>query len=264
MTRLFKTNLCLVIILGLIVFSVVRTYADGVPEEYLDLYNALEAKLTEAEGLVGNQGSAFQPTFAVELTAANGNRGSALLPERVRQGIKVYMDTFQKLGVTGVTVTACFPMFLKEFPHAAEYLDFYKFVVNEARIRGLKVLFKISEAFRDRERVYGHLPVGEFYHGLTPERFMQQKREMIEIVLRELEPDYLTVANEPDTSAMNTGLDFSPDHYIQYVQAFTKNLSRGRTKIGAGAGSWSPREYWQRLASETEVDYLDMHIYPIN
>lgn len=234
----------------------------AVPKLYHDLYRGLDAKLTLAAQSFGKPDTAFQPTFGVELTAANGNRGLQLLEPYVRLGVRVNLDAFQALGVSGVTVTACFPMFLKDFPNSADYLAFYKFVIAEARQRKLKVLFKIGEAFHDP--VHGHLPVGEFYKNLTPERFMRQKREMIEIALRELQPDYLTVANEPDTSEMNTSLDFSPDRFIQYVQAFTKGLPRGKTKIGAGAGTWSPLVYWTRLAKETDVDYLDMHIYPVN
>ncbi len=234
----------------------------AVPKGYQDLYQSLDAQLTLAAKNFGKADTANQPAFGLELTAANGNRGPQLLEPRVRQGVVVNLDAFRALGLTGVTVAVCFPMFLKDFPNSADYLAFYKFVLAEARRRHLKVLFKIGEAFHDP--VHGHLPVGEFYKNLTPERFMRQKREMIEIALRELQPDFLTVANEPDTSAMNTGLDFSPDHFIQYVQAFTKGLSRGKTKIGAGAGTWSPLTYWTRLATETDVDYLDMHIYPVN
>lgn len=234
----------------------------AIPNSYLDLYQILDAKLNLASQSFGKPDAAFQPTFAVELTAANGNRGPLLLEPRVRQGVRVNLDAFESMGVGGVTVATCFPMFLKNFPNSEKYLAFYKFVIAEARQRHLKVLLKIGEAFHDP--VYGHLPVDEFYKNLTPERFMKQKREMIEIALRELQPDYLTVANEPDTSAMNTSLDFSPDRFIQYVQSFTKGLTRGKTKIGAGAGTWSPLTYWTRLAEETDVDYLDMHIYPIN
>jgi hypothetical protein len=233
-----------------------------VPKIYHDLYQSLDAQLTRAAQNFGKQDTAFQPTFGVELTAANGNRGLQLLESHVRQGVRLNLDAFQTMGVSGVTVSACFPMFLKYFPSSADYLAFYKFVIAEARQRHLKVFFKIGEAFHDP--VHGHLPVGEFYKGLTPERFMRQKREMIEIALRELQPDYLTVASEPDTSEMNTSLDFSPDHFIEYVQAFTKGLKRGKTKIGAGAGTWSPLVYWTRLAKETDIDYLDMHIYPVN
>jgi len=253
------------LLLAMMLFAcVVPSWAQeaAVPRLYQDLYQSLDVKLTLAAKVFGKPDTAYQSTFGVELTAANGNRGPQLLEPRVRQGVIVNLDAFKALGVSGVTVAVCFPMFLKDFPNSADYLAFYKFVMAEARQRNFKVLIKIGEAFHDP--VHGHLPVGEFYKGLTPERFMRQKREMIEIALRELQPDYLTVANEPDTSAMNTSLDFSPGNFIQYVQAFTKGLPRGKTKIGAGAGTWSPLTYWTRLTKETDVDYLDMHIYPVN
>jgi hypothetical protein len=236
--------------------------AEQIPNQYCDLYRTLDAKLAEAERVVGRPDPKSQPVFAAELTAANGNRGPTLLEERTRVGVSKNLDAFKALGVSGIVVASVYPMFVKDFPHAAEYLDFYKFVMTEARRRNLKVLFKIGEAFRDP--VHGQLPVDNWYRGLTLDRFRREKRTMIETALRELQPDYLTVANEPDTSAMNTKLDFSTENYIRSVQAFTRGLARGQTKIGAGAGTWSQTVYFERLARETDVDYLDLHIYPIN
>jgi hypothetical protein len=250
------------VILASLVLLTATVGAQQIPEPYRDIYRSLDAKLAEAERVVGRPDSKFQPTFGLELTAANGNRGPTLLEERTRTGVSKMLDAFQAIGAQGVVVATVYPMFVKDFPHAAEYLDFYRFVVKEAHNRNLKVLFKIGEAFRDP--VHGQLPVDTWYRGLTLDRFRKEKRTMIETALRELQPEYLTVANEPDTSAMNTKLDFSPDNYIRNVQAFTKGLPRGKTKIGAGSGTWSPTTYFERLARETDVDYLDLHIYPIN
>ena len=258
-----KTLLPIVLVLTLVSGGELTAQQPAVPDKYRDLYETLASKLADTSRAFDRLStSASAPTFGVELTAANGNRGPVLLEPRARGSVRVNLDAFKEIGVSGVTIASMYPMFCKGFAHAEEYLDFYKFCVTEARQRGFKVHFKVGEAFHDP--VHGHLPVAEFYKELTAERFMREKRQMIEITLRELQPDYLTVANEPDTSAMNTGLDFSPDNFIRYVRAFTKDLPRGTTKVGAGAGTWSPLTYWQNLAPEPSVDYLDMHIYPIN
>ena len=90
-----------------------------VPKQYHDLYQSLDAKLNVAAQNFGKPDKAFQPAFGVELTAANGNRGLQLLEPHVRLGVSVNLDAFQALGVSGVTVSACFPMFLKDFPNSA-------------------------------------------------------------------------------------------------------------------------------------------------
>jgi glycosyltransferase involved in cell wall biosynthesis len=92
---------------------------------------------------------------------------------------------------------------------------------------------------------------------------MREKRAMMETVIRELRPDYLTMENEPDTQARNTGLDFSLDNYIRLINAELSGLDRRGVAIGAGAGTWSKTEVFEALA-KTDIDYIDVHIYPIN
>ena len=235
-----------------------------VPSSYQSLYDELGAKLAVFEKqILAPEAKSPRPTvFSIELTAANANRGETLLMPRARKGVSVNLDAFQALGVTGVTIATSFPILAKDFPRSAEYLEFYKSVVDEVRHRGLKLHLKTGAAFVDP--VFGHSPAAAYFKKLTPETYVTAKRAMVATILRELKPDYLTVDNEPDTTQKNTGLDYSPDNYIRYVNAVTKGLERGKTKIAAGAGTWSPLVYFERLAKETDVDCIDLHIYLIS
>jgi hypothetical protein len=238
--------------------------AASVPSSYQRLYDELGAKLAVFEKQIPSPEAKNPGTtvFSIELTAANANRGETLLTPRARQGVSVNLDAFQALGVTGVTIATSFPVLAADFPHSAEYLAFYKSVADEVRRRGLKLQLKTGAAFVDP--VFGHSPAAAYFKKLTPESYITAKRAMIETILRELKPDYLSVDNEPDTTQKNTGLDYSPANYIRYVNAMTKGLERGKTKIAAGAGTWSPLVYFERLARETDVDCIDLHIYPIS
>ena len=118
----------------------------------------------------------------------------------------------------------------------------------------------MQTAFTDS--VFGKL--GADYTGLTLETYIRDKTVMAETIINELAPDYLTLENEPDTQARNTGLDFSVDNVILIMQSILDSLDRGETKIGAGAGTWDNPEYFTRLAEETDIDYLDIHVYPIS
>ena len=234
-----------------------------VPAKFQDLYAELDHSLAAAEQRVpAPLPDPASPVFAVELTAANGNRGPILLEPRTRAGVKANLDAFQAIGATGVTVAASYPILAPEFPRSAEFLDFYRFVVAEARIRHLKILIKAQDAFTDAQ--FGQLGARDYYKRIGPDGYARDKRGMIERVLRELQPDYLTIENEPDTATKNTGFDLSPDCYIGNIRAMLQGLDRGQTRIGAGAGSWSPSVYFQRLAAETDVEYLDVHVYPVN
>jgi hypothetical protein len=237
---------------------------DGVPEHYRDLFAELQERLSAFEQQTAPpKTTALRPTvFAIELTAANANRGEALLAPRTRQGVGLNLDAFQALGAVGVTVATSFPILARDFPRSPEYLAFYKSVVEEVRRRGLRLHLKTGAAFVDP--VFGHSPAGQFFQRLTPESYLRQKRQMVETILRELKPDYLTIDNEPDTTQKNTGLDYSPDRYLEYLRAVTKGLERGRTKIAAGAGTWSPLVYFERLAAEPGIDCIDLHVYPVN
>ena len=106
-------------------------------------------------------------------------------------------------------------------------------------------------------------PLGVDYVGLTLQEYIGEKRAMVQVVLRELAPDYLTIENEPTTQRANTGLAFSVADQTAIVNGILSGLDRGDTKIGAGAGSWDDPAYFESLAANTRLDYLDIHFYPI-
>jgi hypothetical protein len=105
--------------------------------------------------------------------------------------------------------------------------------------------------------------LGVDYSGLTLEQYKSDLRQHVETALSAMHPDWLSVFNEPMTQKMNTGLDFTPAAVKELVNAVITGLNRGSTLIGAGAGTWDEFSFAQALAT-TSLDFLDMHIYPIN
>jgi hypothetical protein len=69
--------------------------------------------------------------------------------------------------------------------------------------------------------------------------------------------------SEPDTQTRNTGLAFSPAEFAATVKHVGRGLDRAGTRVGAGAGTWAAQDYFKALAALPELDYLDLHIYPI-
>ncbi len=199
--------------------------------------------------------------YATELLVANSNRGEALLRPQAWQGITATLDAYQHLGVRAVKVAIKYPILVSGFPRSSEYLAYYRRLGDELRRRNLKFLAQMTTTFR--EPAFGSLPVEDHYTGLTWTRFTQEKRQMAETIIREIRPDFLTIENEPHTQQANTGMTFSVQSMTDLVQAVLAGLDRRRTLVGAGAGTWDDLAYMQNLA-RTPVDYLDMHIYPIN
>lgn len=237
------------------------TEAIEVPEEYASLYQELETKLGELDAYLDEHSrpESGSTIYSVELVGANSNRGEALFGEGTIYSIQATLDSLKGLGVGGVTLSVQYPVLNPDFPRSSEYLDFYRKVAAEVRSRGLALIVETTTVFPQPEVS----PLGVDYSGLTLEEYMREKRAMAETVLRELRPDYLTVENEPTTQRANTGLDFSVADQTKIVGHILAGLDRGGARIGAGAGSWDDLAYFESLAANTDLDYLDVHFYPI-
>ncbi len=231
-----------------------------VPRAYARLYNLLDRQLAVVERHYGRPApSASATVYTPELLSANSNQGELLLRPQAFQGSLLLLRRFKEMGFKAVWVSLDYPMFLPEFPRAAEYLNFYKRVVAAARAEGLAVCLDLGTFF----------PPGVFsqvdwdYSGETVESFSRKAREQVELILRELHPDYLGIFNEPDTQSKNTGLDFDVGNLRAFARTVLDGLDRGRTRVGLGAGTWSPLEVFEMIARETDVDFIDLHLYPI-
>jgi len=236
--------------------------APAVPAEYADLYATLDGRLKAIDGYISSRWNRqkHEVVFSAELLTANSNQGEALLREQAWQSVLLNLDRYQLLGVGAVKVAVTYPILIPAFPRSAEYLDFYKRLSQELKRRNLKFLAQMTATFR--ELVFSSVPVAPYYAGLTHERYRREKRQQAEIIIRELRPDYLTVENEPQTQAQNTGLTVNVQTFTDLVEYILNGLDRQGVLVGAGTGTWDDLAYTQALA-RTSVDYIDMHIYPV-
>jgi hypothetical protein len=232
-----------------------------VPEQYRETYDELDAKLGEIEAYVA--GKAYpdesDTIFSAELIVANANRGEALIYPGSFFSIGITLDALKTLGITAVNLSIGYPILDPSFPRSDEYLEFYKNTVAEIRARGLKLIVDSTTLFPSM----GFSDEDLGYSGLTLDGYKQGKRLMVEAIIRELQPDYFTIENEPMTMRDNTGLDFSVADQTEIVNYILSGLDRSGARIGAGAGTWDDIAYFESLARSTDLDYLDMHIYPI-
>jgi hypothetical protein len=96
------------------------------------------------------------------------------------------------------------------------------------------------------------------------ERFNAQLRQMAERIIEDLRPEYLTILTEPDTQTKNTGLNFSVSNYADTIRHVAEGRQHPDVRLGAGAGTWSQMNYFDALAGIPQLDYIDLHIYPIH
>lgn len=232
-----------------------------IPQEYQALYSELDLKLRDIDSYISTRwdGSKYPVAFSTELLVANSNRGEVLLDPKTIQAVSFTLDRFLQLGIKGVSVSCDYPILVPTFPRSSEYLEFYKKVAQEVKKRNMILQIGAQTVFRDT--VFSNLPVD--YSGLTIDKYKQEKRVMIERIIQDIHPDYLTVENEPQTMQMNTGLNFSVQNVINIVQYILDGLDRKGALVGAGAGTWDNLLYIQSLATNTSIDFIDVHIYPI-
>jgi hypothetical protein len=233
----------------------------GVPKAYQGLYQELARQLNHLDKQVTQNwdGQEKDVQFGVELLVANSNRGEILLTERVFKGTVITLDRLQDLGVKSIAVSIQFPLLTRSFPRAEEYMAFYRRVAQEIRRRDFVFVVEIGAFFKEAE--FTKLEID--YDQMTMDSFTVRLREMTEVVIRQIEPDYLTILTEPDTMTTNTGLDFSVTNFSNAVRGAIQGLEPGKVKLGTGAGSWSPMAYFRAMADIPGLHYLDIHIYPV-
>lgn len=244
----------------------------AVPQEFTDLYSQLEEDLDDFISKV--DGSTPHPTrFGAGLLPANSNMGYALLRPGTMDTVRQYLDALQSMDVQHVQLDIQFPILTQEFHttqerDASAFVAFYKNVAQEIHSRNMTLSVESQAIFTADE--YSQLPVEDYYASLSFEEYKQGRLETLRIILEELEPEYLTVANEPNTEAMLTGQPElrNVEEYIKMVRFFVEGVQdvKGDTLIGAGLGTWERdwRKLSQAYAATPTIDFINIHIYPIN
>ena len=240
--------------------------------EFKSLYNELSSQMTKFDNsLPAATNKNHDPIFAAELLTANANRGKDLLAPSGIIGVNYELDRLEELGVEGVVVAVNFPLFYPPFhedpSEQSAYLDFYKLVAENVDSRGMKLI--IENNFIFTQEGISTIDIEEFYNNLSTEEYIAGRLQTVFTIANELRPDYLTVVIEPDTEALQTGKPVdnvvTQTGYVEYVLYILKENDITDVKIGAGVGTWHP-QYKEFITSfaNTDVDYIDTHIYPIN
>lgn len=260
-----------IVLAGLVLFSGCTKQGDApksvpaaqIPAEYQQLYSNLNASLNSYDAYLSSHstGEKYPVIFGAELLPANANRVSDLLEPKAMQGVTVYLDRLQELGVQGATVSINYPVYTAGFPRYQEYVQFYKQVGSEVRKRGMKLSVETGVIFSNTEFSTSKIS----FAGLTFEKYKVEKKAMIAAIINDLQPDYLNLGAEPDTEYGLTGMKElnSPEKYTELINYILSDLNRGSTKIGAGIGTWGNVEYVKKFAANTTLDFIDIHVYPV-
>ncbi len=231
----------------------------AVPSEYQAIYDDLNAALDQFAASLPQSGGT-PPTFAAELSYANGNVGEALLRPEMLPLVRAQLDALHAMGVKGVVVAIKFPMLEADFPHSAEYLHFFEQVAAEIRQRGMKILVEAGPLFSGT--IYSSLSVD--WSKYTQASFLAAQENELQTIAARIRPDYLQIANEPSTLAMLTGFQLTPAEYADFVRTSVEKIGHpGGMLLAAGSGTWEDPAYMNDLTGIPGLDCIDIHIYPI-
>jgi len=259
--------------------NVAFSQTPAVPANFRDLYSSIEQNLDTFARTVGSpsNGQKAPVAWSAELLTANCNRGRVLLNPATLNGIRLELDSLQSLGVKAVTICIGFPILYQPFyefnrdpEDYARFIKFYRELSADIHARGLKLIVESSILFLGSYSRTSDFKLAEYYPTLDTRQFIDGRAQNIVAIAKEVRPDFLNLGSEPDTQARlskNAVFD-SPNGYAETIGYFLKQLHQAGVSgipIGAGVGSWQRQgQDFVRALLATGIDYLDLHVYPVN
>jgi fibronectin type 3 domain-containing protein len=220
--------------------------------------------------------------YAATLSEADSNTGPQISGANYLQNVLVQLQELKALGVQAVSVPVGFPVLYEPFYGSQTayqpYLTFYTQVAQAVKAAGLKLIVDNEELFSN-DIAAGWTNMNAFYSTLTWTQYMAARATMAATIAQYMQPDYLILANEPDTEAAQTGqqnLNNPVDAALMIAGEITAveaeallNLTPA-PQMGAGFGTWLPPTGVSSLLAYVAayialpLNYIDMHLIPIN
>ncbi|HXZ90037.1 MAG TPA: hypothetical protein VEG61_03145 [Candidatus Dormibacteraeota bacterium] len=243
----------------------VASYDESIPSTYQSMYVTLDQVLNDYSQTLDSKALvATHPViYATELLPADSNIGPKLLSPQALRSVVNFLGGIQNLGIQGVTIDISYPILTPTFPNYDQYLSFYENVVEQVRQRGMKIDIESETPLLVG---YPGLSVGvDSYANLSYSTYVTEDRAMIQTIINDLHPDYLNIGTETDTLQMLLHYPeiSTPQGWGSYISSILTGLNKGTTKINVGIGSWDPISYLYATVNNSEVDAIDVHVYPV-
>ena len=233
----------------------------AVPDELRPLYRELDDTLRQASQSYPFKKGDPRPLVAPDLS--NLFTATSTLDSQQRwQALLATLDAYQAMRMNGVSVMIAAPALTVGDP--APLIDFYQRLAKEIHSRDMKLYVEhfVSPPFSPLALKGLHDdPQGK-------KVFLEMIEKELALIYREIKPDYLSIVTEPEMTMIRwTHLSFSADELANWVGTVTTHLkSTGaspNTLLGAGAGTWESEEYGLKFAQQTNLDYVDIHLYAL-
>jgi titin len=270
------------------------------------IYTELDADITAFETVLAIPNTTWTPIpfpagsstlYAANLMWANGNTGPSISnPSYLQDTIQPSLQEMKALGVQAIVVPVLFPILCDPNPEGPNdahcgsfyssnaafqpYLTLYTGIAQAVRAAGLKLIVD-NEILFSNDTAAGWTTMNAFYDPLTWPEYIAARAAMAVTIEQSMQPDYLMLANEPDTEAWQTGQQNlnNPVDAADMVQAEITAVQGYLTahpsvspvpKLGAGFGSWMALGGTASLSGYIDaytalpLDYIDFHMLPVN
>jgi len=240
------------------------------------IYSELQGYLDTFNETLGTP--ATYPTLqAAQLQMADSNTGPAISNPNYLASVMIQAQQLKAMGFQAIKVEVAFPVLYEPFFGSQSalqpYLNFYQGLAQGIHALGMKIVVE-NNVLLSTGTEAGWPTVGPYYATLNWAQFIAARATMAGTVAQYMQPDYLMLSEEPDNEATNTGqtnLNIPADAaaMISGEIAAARAVSPS-IMLGAGFGTWlspySPSGLQDYLTAYVALpmDYIDMHIYPIN
>jgi len=247
---------------------------------YNELYGDLQAFNTQLATPPAWTPIAGSPTvYSATLQSANSNVGPPMTGPSYYPTVLAQLQELKASGVQAVSVPVLFPVLYLPFYGSQAglqpYLNFYSQVAKDVRAAGLTLIVDYEMLFSN-DIAAGWTNMNTFYGSFTWQQYMAARAEMAATIAQTMQPDYISLANEPDTEAAQTGqqnLNIPADaaQMIAGEIVAVQGLNLPTVpKLGAGFGTWmapsgsaSLPDYINAYVA-LPLDYLDIHVIAVN
>jgi fibronectin type 3 domain-containing protein len=227
--------------------------------------------------------SGFPTVYAANLSMANANTGPQIENAGYLPGVLNQLQEMKAMGVQAVMVQVGFPVLYRPFfPSGSSgqtqynsVVSFYQQVAAAVRSLGLQLIVENDELLANDVQA-GWTNTTAFYGALNWTQYQAARAQTAAVVASTLQPDYLVLAEEPDSEATQSGQTSLNDPasaagMVSQLIAAVRALNLPNIKLGAGFGSWVANllgaggyleEYLALNIPPNNLDYLDFHVYP--
>lgn len=243
-----------------------------IPEEFRPLYKGLDETLRQDRQTYPFEKGKARPLVAGNLGMAWSMFDPAAPDSQRWKDLLATLDAFKtmKMDVAFVQIEA--PDLALGAPGTR--IEFYQRLAREIHSRNMKLYVEhfINVPFEP------NVPSGSHADKALPaikdlkddpqgrQEFLNILEQENALIYREIKPDYLTLIDEPRiTINRMLHLSISADELADWVGKVTTHLKRTgaspNTLLGAGALIWEPEELALKFAQQTNLDYVDIHLY---